>query len=560
MLAARGLWCQFSLEKSWGALLLQKRLGEANGNAEVRAAEAFQDRERDADDFALLVEDRTAGTTGGGLGVEDELIGQHVADVALRDERADQAALRQFAEDLRDVAIALLDDLIERIFVGAREDGVEARGVTHHDDSIARYRAGFFGIDREHRPLQILDVDAHRCEVRVLRNLLDLRREGARVAREIGADIGNFGLKALRRDVVQLIIFPPRLGDVTIGDDAPVCAGEEAGAEDVYLHFGTAAAGGEERIAVAILQRIAFGIEAGVAERLAALLFAEGDRNMEQANAAEIQRNQILNGVAGLLDTLEPRVRVGELLLESGYLRGVGIGHLRFQIVGLLLERLFVRSRGRVDGLFLAGLPRAGHQILRAAKAAFQAREGVKLTFLPFFAQATVEALKVHPQLNAVINAETSEVTYHDAEHLGIAVDTQRGLIVPVIHNAGDLNIGGLARKISDIAGRARSGQVTLEDLAGGTFTLTNTGSRGALFDTPIINQPQVGILGIGTVVKRPVVVEDPALGEVIAVRSVVYLALTYDHRLVDGADAARFLGTVKNRLEEGAFEAELGL
>jgi 2-oxoglutarate dehydrogenase E2 component (dihydrolipoamide succinyltransferase) len=194
------------------------------------------------------------------------------------------------------------------------------------------------------------------------------------------------------------------------------------------------------------------------------------------------------------------------------------------------------------------------------AKHDFEAREGVKLTFLPFFAQATVEALKVHPQLNAVINAETSEVTYHDAEHLGIAVDTQRGLIVPVIHNAGDLNIGGLARKISDIAGRARSGQVTLEDLAGGTFTLTNTGSRGALFDTPIINQPQVGILGVGTVVKRPVVVEDPALGEVIAVRSVVYLALTYDHRLVDGADAARFLGTVKNRLEEGAFEAELGL
>ena len=194
------------------------------------------------------------------------------------------------------------------------------------------------------------------------------------------------------------------------------------------------------------------------------------------------------------------------------------------------------------------------------AKRDFEAREGVKLTFLPFFAQATVEALKVHPQLNAVINTETSEVTYHDAEHLGIAVDTQRGLIVPVIHNAGDLNIGGLARKISDIAGRARSGQVTLEDLAGGTFTLTNTGSRGALFDTPIINQPQVGILGVGTVVKRPVVVEDPALGEVIAVRSMVYLALTYDHRLVDGADAARFLGTVKNRLEEGAFEAELGL
>jgi 2-oxoglutarate dehydrogenase E2 component (dihydrolipoamide succinyltransferase) len=194
------------------------------------------------------------------------------------------------------------------------------------------------------------------------------------------------------------------------------------------------------------------------------------------------------------------------------------------------------------------------------AKGAFQAREGVKLTFLPFFAQATVEALKMHPALNAVINTETQEVTYHAAEHLGIAVDTERGLMVPNIHNAGDLNIGGLARKIADLAARTRSGQVSPDELAGGTFTLTNTGSRGALFDTPIINQPQVGILGVGSVVKRAVVVEDPALGEVIAVRSMVYLALTYDHRLVDGADAARFLVTVKNRLEEGAFEADLGL
>jgi pyruvate dehydrogenase E2 component (dihydrolipoamide acetyltransferase) len=192
------------------------------------------------------------------------------------------------------------------------------------------------------------------------------------------------------------------------------------------------------------------------------------------------------------------------------------------------------------------------------ARQDFEAREGVKLSFLPFFALAAVEALKVHPKLNAVIDGD--QVTYHDTEHLGIAVDTERGLMVPVIHSAGDLNIGGLARKISDLASRTRSGQVTPDELAGGTFTLTNTGSRGALFDTPIINQPQVAILGTGTVVKRPVVVEDPALGEVIAVRSMVYLALTYDHRLVDGADAARFLTTVKNRLEEGAFEAELGL
>jgi 2-oxoglutarate dehydrogenase E2 component (dihydrolipoamide succinyltransferase) len=192
------------------------------------------------------------------------------------------------------------------------------------------------------------------------------------------------------------------------------------------------------------------------------------------------------------------------------------------------------------------------------ARQDFEAREGVKLSFLPFFALAAVEALKVHPKLNAVIDAD--QVTYHDAEHLGIAVDTERGLMVPVIHNAGDLNIGGLARKISDLANRTRSSQVAPDELAGGTFTLTNTGSRGALFDTPIINQPQVAILGTGTVVKRPVVVTDPALGEVIAVRSMVYLALTYDHRLIDGADAARFLTTVKSRLEEGAFEAELGL
>ena len=192
-------------------------------------------------------------------------------------------------------------------------------------------------------------------------------------------------------------------------------------------------------------------------------------------------------------------------------------------------------------------------------KSAFEAREGVKLSFLPFFALATVEALKAHPKLNAVIDTANGTMTYHDAEHLGIAVDTERGLMVPVIRNAGDLNIGGLARKIADLAQRTRDGHVSPDDLSGGTFTLTNTGSRGALFDTPIINQPQVGILGTGTVSKRPVVVDDPDLGEVITVRSIVYLALTYDHRLVDGADAARFLVTIKNRLEEGAFEAEFG-
>jgi len=194
------------------------------------------------------------------------------------------------------------------------------------------------------------------------------------------------------------------------------------------------------------------------------------------------------------------------------------------------------------------------------AKRDFEAREGVKLSFLPFFAKAAVEALKAHPAVNSSIDLEAGTVTYHDAENLGVAVDTERGLLVPVIKDAGDLSIGGLARKIADLADRTRANKVTPDELGGGTFTLTNTGSRGALFDTPIINQPQVAILGVGTVVKRPVVVQDPDLGEVIAVRSMVYLALTYDHRIVDGADAARFLTTVKQRLEAGQFHGELGL
>ncbi|GAA0415015.1 hypothetical protein Acor_78420 [Acrocarpospora corrugata] len=198
-------------------------------------------------------------------------------------------------------------------------------------------------------------------------------------------------------------------------------------------------------------------------------------------------------------------------------------------------------------------------KLRQRAKGAFETREGVKLSFMPFFALAAVEALKVHPKLNAVINDETSEVTYHDVENLGIAVDTEKGLIVPVVKGAGDLNIAGLARKIADVAERTRTNKISPDDLAGGTFTLTNTGSRGALFDTPILNKPQVGMLGTGAVVKRPVVVDTPE-GEVIAVRSTVFLALTYDHRLVDGADAARFLTTIKRRLEEGRFEGQLGL
>jgi 2-oxoglutarate dehydrogenase E2 component (dihydrolipoamide succinyltransferase) len=193
-------------------------------------------------------------------------------------------------------------------------------------------------------------------------------------------------------------------------------------------------------------------------------------------------------------------------------------------------------------------------------KADFQARHGVKLSFLPFLALATVEALQQHPTVNASINVDEGTVTYHDAEHLGIAVDTERGLVVPVVRNAGDLNLAGLAKRIADLAERTRTNKISPDELSGGTFTLTNTGSRGALFDTPIINQPQVGILGTGAVVRRAIVVEDAELGEIVAPRSMMYLALSYDHRLVDGADAARFLTTIKERLEAGAFESDLGI
>jgi 2-oxoglutarate dehydrogenase E2 component (dihydrolipoamide succinyltransferase) len=192
-------------------------------------------------------------------------------------------------------------------------------------------------------------------------------------------------------------------------------------------------------------------------------------------------------------------------------------------------------------------------------KDSFLAREGVKLSFMPFFAKAIIEALKAYPVVNASIDQTAGTVTYHDAIHLGIAVDTERGLLVPVVRDADDLNLGGLGRKIADVAERTRTNKVSPDELSGGTFTITNTGSRGALFDTPIVNQPQVAILGLGAIVRRPVVVVDETGADSIAIRSMVYLALTYDHRLVDGADAARFLTTLKARLESGDFEAELG-
>jgi len=238
-------------------------------------------------------------------------------------------------------------------------------------------------------------------------------------------------------------------------------------------------------------------------------------------------------------------------------LRGttVTMSRLRKVIAERMLESLHVSAQlttvVEVDVTAIA-------RLRDRAKATFEEREGTKLSFLPFFAVAVCEALKQHPVLNSSVTGD--QITYHGSEHLGIAVDTERGLLVPVIRDAGDLNMGGVARKIADVAARTRDNKISPDELGGGTFTITNTGSRGALFDTPIINQPQVAILGVGAVVKRPMVMKGTDGGETIAVRSMVYLGLSYDHRIVDGADAARFLVTLKDRLEGGRFESDLGL
>ncbi|MGY5002858.1 2-oxoglutarate dehydrogenase, E2 component, dihydrolipoamide succinyltransferase [Streptomyces griseus] len=194
------------------------------------------------------------------------------------------------------------------------------------------------------------------------------------------------------------------------------------------------------------------------------------------------------------------------------------------------------------------------------AKASFAAREGVKLSPMPFFVKAAAQALKAHPVVNARINEDEGTITYFDSENIGIAVDAEKGLMTPVIKGAGDLNIAGIAKKTAELAGKARGGGLTPDDMSGATFTISNTGSRGALFDTVIVPPNQAAILGIGATVRRPVVIDHPDLGETIAVRDMTYLSLSYDHRLVDGADAARYLTSVKAILEAGEFEVELGL
>ncbi|MER5514690.1 2-oxoglutarate dehydrogenase, E2 component, dihydrolipoamide succinyltransferase [Streptomyces sp. NPDC002763] len=197
---------------------------------------------------------------------------------------------------------------------------------------------------------------------------------------------------------------------------------------------------------------------------------------------------------------------------------------------------------------------------LRAqAKDSFAAREGVKLSPMPFFVKAAAQALKAHPAINARINVEEGTITYFDTESVGIAVDSEKGLMTPVIKHAGDLNIAGIAKATAELAGKVRANKITPDELSGATFTISNTGSRGALFDTIIVPPNQVAILGIGATVKRPAVIETED-GTVIGVRDMTYLTLSYDHRLVDGADAARYLTAVKAILEAGEFEVELGL
>ncbi|GAA3541316.1 2-oxoglutarate dehydrogenase, E2 component, dihydrolipoamide succinyltransferase [Nocardioides daeguensis] len=235
-------------------------------------------------------------------------------------------------------------------------------------------------------------------------------------------------------------------------------------------------------------------------------------------------------------------------------LRGqtVKVSRLRKIIAERMVESLHVSAQlTQVVEIDVTNIAR----LRESVKAEFLAREGVKLTYLPFFTKAAIDTLKHHPVLNANLDLEKGEITYYDRENVAFAVDTDKGLLTPVVKDAGDLSVSGLAKKIADVAERTRTNKIGPDELSGGTFTITNLGSFGALWDTPIINQPQVAVLGPGAVVKRPVVIDDEDLGETIAVRHMVYFALTYDHRVVDGADAGRFLRDLKKRLESGQFE-----
>jgi 2-oxoglutarate dehydrogenase E2 component (dihydrolipoamide succinyltransferase) len=241
--------------------------------------------------------------------------------------------------------------------------------------------------------------------------------------------------------------------------------------------------------------------------------------------------------------------------LPTSPLRGTTVPMSRLRKVIAERAVISMQSSAQLTSVVEIDVTRVAH-FRDNVKAEFLASTGVKLSFLPFFALAAAEALKAYPIVNATI--EDDQIVYPAHENISIAVDTERGLLTPVIRDAGSLTLAGFAKEIADLAERTRENKLKPDELAGGTFTLTNTGSRGALFDTPIVFLPQSAILGTGIVVKRPIVVSDGGL-DAIAIRSMVYLALSYDHRIVDGADAARFLVAIKNRLESGDFAGVLG-
>jgi len=243
---------------------------------------------------------------------------------------------------------------------------------------------------------------------------------------------------------------------------------------------------------------------------------------------------------------------------ELAELRGTTQKANRIRKITAKKTRESLQTSAQLTQVFEVDMTRVA-QLRSKVKKQFSDTHGVNLSYLPFYAKAVVEALVSHPNVNASYDEDSNEITYHGSVHLGIAVDTEAGLLSPVVHDAQDLDIPGLAKAIVDIAKKARDGKLSPDDLQGGTFTITNIGSEGALFDTPILVPPQAAMLGTGAIVRRPVVDVDED-GESIAIRSMGYIPMTYDHRLIDGADAGRFLTTVKDRLEKGEFEDDLGL
>jgi pyruvate dehydrogenase E2 component (dihydrolipoamide acetyltransferase) len=293
----------------------------------------------------------------------------------------------------------------------------------------------------------------------------------------------------------------------------------------------------EKGVDVASLQGTGVGGRIRKEDVLEAAAKAEAAKAAPAAAAPAAAKSAAAPAVSPLRGTTEKASRLRKIIAE--------------RMVEALHEQAQLTTVVEVDVTKIA-------KLRARAKADFQAREGVNLTFLPFFVLAAIEGLKTYPKINGLLEGDT--ITYHGQENVGIAVDTERGLVVPVIRDAGDLNLAGLARKIGDLAGRTRANKVTPDELSGATFTVTNTGSGGAIIDTPIVPGGTSAILGTGAIVKRPAVVKGPDGDDVIAIRSICYLCLSYDHRLVDGADASRYLSAVKARLEEGAFESELGL